>query len=344
MHAAVGRRANLARPEVGLGDDDFDPAELQRLLAALTAEHDDLGVRVRTLTHTVKSASSDVALHGHYIAFRAGSPTVEEFIDLLTTKIISFCMSRKSINDASTSWKDLSEQKKIEKVLALRNKAVDLFKRAQKNTNRNGEFGELITYLLIEYVLKAPQLVAKMSLKTNPQMPVHGSDGIHFSFDEATGGLTLLWGESKCYASVTGAISEAVKSVAENLQHGKMKQELFLIEQHGDLSAFSEAGRKAILSFLDPYDENYNKRIDRSVILIAFDFERFADMNALKPSQVVSAFEAALRAELSDCASRLDGHLKTHGIEHHALDVFFLPVPSIGDLRAGFQDKIGWAA
>jgi hypothetical protein len=330
--------------EAALDEAAFDPAELKGLLAALTREHHDLGVRVRTLSHAAKSANSGVALHGHYLAFRSGVPTVEEFIDLLTTKIISFCMSRKSINDASASWKDLSDQKKIEKVLALRNKAVEMFKKAQKSTNRNGEFGELITYLLIEYVLKAPQLVAKMSLKTNRQMPVHGSDGIHFSFDEATGGLTLLWGESKCYASVTKAISEAVKSVAENLEHEKMKHELFLIEQHGDLSAFPEAGQKAILSFLDPYDENYNKRIDRSVILIAFDFQRFADMNALKPSEVEAAFETALRAELVECANRLDGHLKTHGIEHHALDVFFLPVPSIGDLRAGFQDKIGWAA
>lgn len=322
----------------------FDPAELQKLLAALTSEHDDLGVRIRTLAHSAKSANPNVRLHGHYFPFRGGNPTVEEFVDLLTTKLISFCMSRKSINAASAAWKDLSEQKKIEKILALRNKAFNLFKKAQKNTNRNGEFGEVITYLLIEYVFKAPQLVAKMSLKTNPRMPVHGSDGIHFSFDADTGGLTLLWGESKCYASVTSAISEAVESVAENLQHDKMKQELFLIEEHGDLSAFPDTGQKAILSFLDPYDENYNKRIDRSVILIAFNFKRFADMNALKPTEVEAAFEDALRTELDAFATRLDEHLKTHGIEQHALDVFFLPVPSVHDFRTEFQDKIGWAA
>lgn len=322
----------------------FDPAELQRLLSALTSDHDDLGARIRSLEHTAKSQNAEVRLHGHYFPFRGGKPTVEEFIDLLSTKLVSFCMSRKSINAAHETWRELSAQKQIEKVLQLRNKAFDLFKKAQRNTNRNGEFGEVIAYLLIEYVLKAPQLVAKMSLKTNRQMPVHGSDGIHFSFDAATGGLTLLWGESKCYASVTDAISEAVGSVAENLQHGKMGHEVFLIEEHGDLSAFDEAGQNAIMSFLDPFNENYNKRIDRSVILIAFDFNRFADMNALKPTEVEAAFEDALRTELDACATRLDVHLKKHGIEHHALDIFFLPVPSVHDLRAGFQDKIGWAA
>ena len=146
----------------------FDPIELQSLLAALTSEHDDLGVRVRTLAHTVTSTDPNVRLHGHYFPFRGGTPTVDEFVDLLTTKLIAFCMSRKSIHAASAAWKELSEHKKIEKVLALRNKAFELFKKAQKSTNRNGEFGEVIIYLLIEYVLKAPQLVAKMSLKTNP--------------------------------------------------------------------------------------------------------------------------------------------------------------------------------
>ncbi|TXM73129.1 DUF1837 domain-containing protein [Methylobacterium sp. WL69] len=322
----------------------FDPAELQRILAGLTSSHDDLGVRIRTLTHTTKSGSADVRLHGHYFPFRGGKPTVEEFIELLTTKLVSFCMSRKSINAAQEKWRDLPAEKQIEKVLHLRNKAFDLFKKAQRNTNRNGEFGEVITYLLIEYVLKAPQLVAKMSLKTNRQMPIHGSDGIHVSFDPATGGLSLLWGESKCYASVTDAISEAAGSVAENLRHDKMGHELFLIEEHGDLSAFSEAAQEALMSFLNPFNENYNKRIDRSVILIAFDFKRFAAMNSLKPHEVEAAFEAALRTELDACAVRLDGHLKKHGIEHHALDVFFLPVPSVHDFRTGFQDRIGWAA
>jgi hypothetical protein len=67
-----------------------------------------------------------------------------------------------------------------------------------------------------------------MSLKTSSQMPVHGSDGIHFKCD-AAGNLRLLWGESKCYESITSALAEAVKSVAENLQHQKMSHELFLI-------------------------------------------------------------------------------------------------------------------
>lgn len=330
--------------QVGLSEDAVDPGQLSALVASLAGGHPELDVRLRRLIHSVASQDDSVRLHGHYFAFRQGQATVAEFVEFLSTKLISFCLPRSQVDAAFAKLSGAPPAKVMEGVVTLQNKAVDLFKRAQKNTNRNGEFGEVITYVLIEAVLNAPQLVAKMSLKTSPQMPVHGSDGIHFSFDEASGGLTLIWGESKCYASVTKALAEAVKSVAENLRADKLTHEIFLIEQHADLAAFPEAARKAILSFLDPYDENSNKRVDASVILVAFDFAKFAKLNGLKPQDVEPAFERELQVELDALGKRLDAELKKHGIQQHSLDVFFLPVPSVKILRALFQDRIGWAA
>jgi hypothetical protein len=230
-----------------------------------------------------------------------------------------------------------------ESATKLYQQAVDLFKKANKKTNRNGEFGELVTYILIESALKAPQFLAKMSLKTNSQMPVHGSDGIHVSFDSSSGNLILYWGESKCYSSVSSAIKNAIGSVAENLEHKKMGHELFLIEQYFDLSAFPEQYRDAILSFMDPFDENYNLRSDVSVVFIAFDYAAFSKLKGLEPTQVESAFVGELKETLKEYASELDKALNEHGIDDHSVEVFFLPVPSIGDMRKLFQDKIGWA-
>lgn len=329
---------------VVLSGPSIDNDELESLVASLARGHDDLQVRLRTVGHAARSQDGQVRLHGHYFAFRQGQPTVAEFVNLLSTKLIAFCLPRRQILAAQREWEGRSPDVAMEGAIALRDKAVDLFKRAHRNTNRNGEFGELITYLLIEAVLQAPQMVAKMSLKTSPQMPVHGSDGIHFRFDAATGALTLLWGESKCYASVTAALVRAVESVAENLQDRKLAHELFLVEQHADLSPLPLAARDAVMSFLNPYDENYNKRVDASVVLIAFDFARFARSGGMRPEEVEPAFEAALRTELDACATRLDAELGARGVAGHSLDVFFLPVPSVDELRSRFQDKIGWTA
>lgn len=231
----------------------------------------------------------------------------------------------------------------LESAARLHQQALDLFKKASRNTNRNGEFGELITFLLIELVLKAPQFVAKMSLKTSSQMPIHGSDGIHLGYDAGRGALQLYWGESKCYASVKEAISNAVISIKENLEHNKMAHELFLIDQYFDLAGFPDQFREAILSFLNPYDENYNKRTDISVMFIGFNFPGFAKLNGIKPEEIESKFTAELCASLKEYAEYLDSTLSADGVKDHAIEVFFMPVPSISDLRKLFQDKIGWS-
>jgi len=305
--------------------------------------HDDLWPRLRTVSSPPPSSKAGVRIHAHYFAFRAGKPTMEEFVEILSHKLTAFCLPRRHIKKVQKSWVGLSHDKVVESAVALHNKAIDLFKKANKATNRNGEFGELIAYLLIESVLRAPQLVAKMSLKTNPQMPVHGSDGIHFKFEAESGKLRLFWGESKCYQSVNQALSEAATSVAENLKHDKMGHELFLIEQHADLSEFPPDLTDALLSFLDPYDDNWNQRIDTSVMLIAFDFDAFAKVADLPPDDVEGAFEDLLRHELVKLAARLDSELSDHSVPTHDLEVFFLPLPSVVEMRKRFQDRIGWS-
>lgn len=269
---------------------------------------------------------------------------MEDFVEILCTKLVGFCMPHREIRKAQERWVGMAPEKVLEDAVRLHNRALDLFKKANRATNRNGEFGEVIAYLLIESVLRAPQLVAKMSLKTSPQMPVHGSDGIHFRLDPASGRLRLFWGESKCYQSVSQALSEAAKSVADNLSHDKMAHELFLIDLHADFSAFPQALSEAILDFLDPYKESSNFRTDTSVMLIAFDFNAFAKVQGLDPDKVEASFALHLTNELPALATRLDAELADHAVPPHDLEVFFLPLPSVTDMRARFQARIGWTS
>ena len=220
------------------------PSSMSTFVASLAEGHNDLSARIRILTHSVKSTDDRVKLHGHFLAFREGQPTVAEFVEILSCKLVSFCLHRKYINKIQSSWQTLPPGKIQESATRLHHRALELFKRANKNTNRNGEFGELIAYLLIESVLKAPQFVAKMSLKTNSQMPAHGSDGIHLGYSDQTGKLSLYWEESKCYSSVYSAIDKAAESIAENLEHDKLAHEIFLVEQYFDLAGFPDEFRE----------------------------------------------------------------------------------------------------
>lgn len=269
---------------------------------------------------------------------------MEDFVEILTTKLVGFCLPRREIRKAEERWKSLPHTKIIEDAVRLQTRAVDLFKKANRHTNRNGEFGEVIAYLLIESVLRAPQLVAKMNLKTNSQMPVHGSDGIHFKLEKPGGELRLFWGESKCYQSASDAITQAAKSIAENLAHDKMAHEIFLIEQHADLEGFPAELSAAILDFLDPYSEKSNLRLDTSVMLIAFDFDGFAEVQGLAPDAVESAFAEHIENALPDFVKKSDAALDAHAVPPHDVHIFFLPVPSVAKMRERFQMRIGWTS
>ena len=57
----------------------------------------------------------------------------------------------------------------------------------KNNPDRTGEAGEVLLFFLVEAILEAPQIVAKMELKTNHKDEVKGSDGIHARWNEKLG-------------------------------------------------------------------------------------------------------------------------------------------------------------
>ena len=71
----------------------------------------------------------------------------------------------------------------------------DLFPKITDNSpDKTGEAGETLLFFLMEAVLGAPQLVAKMELKTNSNDEVKGSDGIHVRWNEQDKLVDLYFG------------------------------------------------------------------------------------------------------------------------------------------------------
>lgn len=212
----------------------------ESLAAALQAIQKDwafLAARLRLVEHDVVTDHSRLNLRLHYPALRGSQATVEELVEALLSLLPHFSLPRKQIQkiyDSHTSQKD---EFKYHRILdQLGREARSLFIRARKAANRNGEAGELLLYLLTEWVLEAPQIIAKMSLKTSGQMPVHGSDGIHARFDAPTGRLMLYSGEAKLHADLAGAVQSAVASIKASLGHDKMQHEIGLVQRNIDFA------------------------------------------------------------------------------------------------------------
>lgn len=319
-----------------------DVLDLEVALAALQRDYSKLKPRIRSLDHTVTCDCSGVTLRLHFPAFRQGQATVHELINVISQFLTAFAMPRKEVSAVSALYGNVCEDDFIARYTALSEAAKNLFKRANEATNRNGEAGELLLYLLTEWILGAPQIIAKMSLKTNREMPVHGADGIHARFCQESGKIFLYWGESKLYSNISAAISSAIDSISESLDPEKMQHEIDLVQRNIDFSGLNGSAREAFLRYLDPFDESYNDRDDITTCLIGFDFKAFAAITPADATKAEEKFIILAQKELKEIAPKLAQKLHEAGLGGRPIEIFFFPVPSVQEFRDLFQAKIGW--
>jgi hypothetical protein len=322
----------------GATSPDGDDA-LKSAIAAMLGDHSGFAARIRTLEHTFASSHTRTRIRAHYLAFRDGKPTLGELIDALEPKLVGYCLPRVEINETLGEIDALTQQQVLERISALAGRARRLFIKTRVATGRSGEAGELLLYLLTEWMLAAPQLIAKMSLKTNSQMPVHGSDGIHIRYDEAEQALLLFWGEAKAHQSIKKAIEAAATSMATFFRD-QLAAEIVLVKAHHHMGDLSSQAREALLSYLDPYSEKSNSRKDISTCLIIFDFDAALERHA--PEHREAAFRAALLSAIEAAIAEFDAAAAAAGLDQHNVELFFLPVPAVDDFRRAFQKLIGW--
>ena len=283
-----------------------------------------------------------MTVRGHYLPFRGGTPRVGELLDHIRTYICNFALSRSEIQAVHSSVSSASEQDRLLAYVKLRDDAADLFIRAQKSTNRNGECGELLLYLFTEWVLAAPQILAKMPLKTSSSMPIHGSDGVHLKYDPVSDKLIFFWGEAKFHSTLNGALGDAVTSIASTLQYDKLKEDINLVRRYVSTTGLSSEAQARIVEHLDPLSPGYDKRVDASTCLIGFDFKGFEKIKKVTPSDIEGTFSKLLESELVAATAHLEKLLAKQNITHHRMEVFFLPVESVDEFRKSWQNRIGW--
>jgi hypothetical protein len=324
--------------------EDVAEVDLEAVVAALRRDYSKLSARLRTLQHTVACECAGVTLRLHFPSFRQGKATVYELVDAIALHMAAYALPRAEVDAVRSKYEKIPVDAFMEHTTALNETAGRLFKTASEVTGRNGECGELILYLLTEWVLEAPQLIAKMSLKTNSEMPVFGADGVHVKYCAQTSRLYLYWGESKLYGDVSDAITNAIASITTALDPAKMQHELDLVKRNMDLSGFDAVSKYEVLKFLDPMEETYNNRFDVITSLIGFNFAAYTQLDIADPDEAEEKFSALAIKQLTALAPVVATKLKAVGLDASALELFFFPVPSVQELRDRFQAKIGWKA
>lgn len=287
--------------------------------------------------HLLREYEAPFALDGsktvvrtHFIAVGAsGAPAVDLLSTAMARAAMDFCIPRSRVEEAA---RHLQQTRSASHFSRLEQEARELF----VDADGTGEGGELLLFLLMERLLRIPQLLAKMPLKTNSNVHVHGSDGIHAALGE-DGVLDVFWGESKLYKKTSTAFSDCFESLAPFIDaEGEVarKRDLLLVRDNLDVQNAQLAAH--LLQYFDESSPKALKVRWNGACLVGFDHDSYPDLDAMGEA------EAETVANAVQSWKKAVGHrLTKHNLLEVRVDVFCIPFPNVDALRKAVRSKLG---
>ena len=326
---------STASPSAEIGP-HLEPAEVVAMLSTSTA---DLSSRIRRVEKVWKNAANRIEGRFFYPAFRNGKPSVAELVEIAHLRMVNFAIPRARI--AEVTREIVANPQRADLWVQLATEARDLFiKTKEKTAGRSGELGELLLYMLLEWVLAAPIVASKMYLKTSLDMPVHGTDGIHIG--HSSGKLVLYWGESKLHAKRSSALASICESVADFVKSAeKRTNEVRIIQSNLRDELLRPDQLEAFRNYFNPYKEESNKVVDCHACLAGFDSQLYAKV---AEDPVLDSREERLRAlieaDVEALGLEIEEKAKAAGLQDVRFAYFILPFPSIEEARKAFQVRL----
>lgn len=270
-----------------------------------------------------ESSSCKVTCSFYLIECTIGNVRETDFIKAINRNIVVYALRE-------------DEYRTITKydVTDINNKVRDRFTEAEFT----GEMGELILFVLLESERNAPQVLNKMSLKTDGNMPIHGLDAIHLG--AWNNELQLFYGSSKMYAKLNDALRNSVKDIEEfdcNLRDERI--ELNLICNYIDTSKF-EGYLDELKGILDPYSKNKNFRKVYAVF-VGFNWNSIDQSIDFKKryENIKTVLEDSMKSHEKKIVKKCETSvLKSSVVD--SFEFFFIPFRNVDDIRKHFRDQL----
>jgi hypothetical protein len=310
------------------------PAEIIGLLAPTTP---DLTPRIGSLARSWIDAGRRIECHLHYVKFRDSKPTIDDLIEIAHARLVNFVMPRSRINDAIAEFN--ADQSSMDQWMRLCTEARDLFIKTDEETGRSGELGELLLYMLIEWVLGAPIVACKMYLKTAQQMPIHGVDGIHLGYEGNK--LIVYWGESKLHTSPSSARDSIISSIAKyHNDSAKHATEIRIIRANLNIEHIESDARQRIKNYFNPYKSESNELIEKYSCLAGFDTKLYDQVQGFSDTECEAAFCAKYTTWAHNFCDSISEKIEISGLNLLRFSYFLLPFPSVDEARSKFQNRL----
>jgi Cap4 SAVED domain len=297
------------------------PIEFETLNDYLEAVEAHYNACMDHVQHDLVIDDVEATLRFHHLRFDGnGEPKFSALAQKLVDHIIYFCIASRQ-RHGSLGAHEYSR---------LFRQARDLFRKEDKT----GEPGELLLYFLLETVLKAPQVVCKMSLKTNRREEVKGSDGIHVAYDEEKDCIILYLGEAKLYQGYGDALTDAFQSIGTLHSQKRVDYEIELVTSH--FKHVSSRVQEKISEYLDTSNPTGECRICHAC-LIGYDWTKFGDLRTPNRKQFVANFKSEYLKHCKRLAAKTSKLFDGYACRHLSFEIFFVPFQSVAEFRAAFK-------
>lgn len=282
-----------------------------------------------------------------HVRLQENLANVNSLVRYLWSRAANYALSHKRRIQLDTEMKALEPGDHSIALLIAEATRAAFLEFNEKYPHRSSEVGELLAYCIAIEQLGAAQLVAKMSLKTNNNMPVHGLDGIHAAVEGPW--LMLYFLESKLSKSANSGVADFAESVAKFSADPKQyRLEYSLIQGMGNFDTLVGKSREIALQYFNvmasPDDAPRRERFV-GVILYS-DKKLFTDLPPVEKTQLPGFHEKELGAA---CSKLLVSHqqaalthLTKHGADPNKCHVYFVAVPDVDELRKQFYTTMGY--
>jgi hypothetical protein len=256
-------------------------------------------------------------------------PRIAALIEMLVDQVVDYCIPRSRIDEAMDH---MVRTGSTAKVVQLQREAKALFTTLQLS----GEGGELLLYTLLEIALGVPQILCKMSLKTNANVHYHGVDGVHAQALE-DGRLAIYWGEAKLYGNAHAAIDAALSSLAPFLLDaggGAAQRDVLLLRDHADTG--DERLNAALIRYFTDNTMEASQLVVRGACLIGFSHDDYA-----RPHEADGQIRGEVLEALGGWQTRVGNGITNERLESFELELFLVPMPSVDEFREGLKAQLG---
>lgn len=278
--------------------------------------------------HRNHNPKNNIACRYILIKNTADSIRERDFLHLIHQHIVMFVLDFSEYSNL----KGLSNNELISRMTDIIRNAKTKF---QTKSEKTGEVGELILFLLLE-ANGITQILSKMRLKTSAEMPVFGSDAVHVQAKDDE--LVFHFGEAKMYENFNGAIDSAINSI-ESLDGKQEDLEFDIITKNIDRSKFEKFTDK-ILDYLNPYSENKENMKRSHPIFIGYNWEILEDLTRRGNSSLSDYLKLEYDKSLNDYSNRITQKISSSKAIDKNFEFFVIPFKNVTDFRKMFLEML----